>query len=181
MQHLPGVDVEHLALRTEVVNLVDNEMPQASRVLEEMRRERHEEPRALADHPTAEINQARPIPAGDELGDVSSGVLVDRHVRVLPTEDHNRIASPLPVGRRLDAVPVAFWIHDAYRLVALEQVFDEHAQRGALAGAGLAEHDGVLLDRSGWNGQSHSAFALPLLKRFGFVQVLKWETCTFAS
>jgi hypothetical protein len=45
-----------------------------------------------------EVDDRRPVPAGDQLGDGRAGHLVERHVAVLATEDHDRIRAFEAVG-----------------------------------------------------------------------------------
>src|ERR1039457_6353162 len=113
MQHLAGVRVKHLSLRREVVNLVDDQVARAARMAKQRAGEVDKKPRALADHPPTQVDDAGPIARGDQLGDVSAGVRVQWQIRVFAAEDDYWVSWALAAARRFQAPPISLRIDDA--------------------------------------------------------------------
>src|SRR5260221_61512 len=112
MQHLAGIDVHDFALGREVMDLVNDQVTRAARVLEQCRGEFDEEPGALTNHPAAQVDERWPVAGGHELGHGRAGVSVDRHVGVLAAKDDYGVTRSLAVSRRLNSPPISLWVDD---------------------------------------------------------------------
>src|SRR5712692_10309405 len=120
MEHLAGARVHNLALRTEIVNLIDDEPMATAMCHEKLRSEVNPELRSFSWHPSTKINDAGTIPGGHEFGHGVAGARVDGNIGMLSAKNDHSVTGRFPARGRLQSPPVAFGIYHTDRLVAVQ-------------------------------------------------------------